>query len=470
MMGSHLKKAKTTFLSSATKKHNPLEADHFKSYIVPFTDHIFNSPDIKTLTGLGVLVLLLMVSALLSGSEVAFFSLSPGDIGKIKSNKSKRAKAVLRLYNMPEKLLSTILVGNNTVNIAIVILAAFLSARLFNFTETPVLGFIIEVIIITFLILFFGEIMPKVYATKNHIIVTLFMAFPLLFMEKIFKPVTSLLILSSSFVKKRSILYQKNLSMDDLSDALELTSDKLEEEEKILKGIVKFGNISVSAIMCPRVDVTTFDIKSGFKTIIPSIIQSGFSRIPVYSGSFDNVMGILYAKDVLPYTNNPDSFKWQALLRPPYFVPETKKINDLLKEFQVKKIHMAVVIDEYGGTSGIITLEDILEEIVGEITDESDEERELFRQVDERIYVFEGKVLLNDFYKILEIEGDPFEDIRGESETLAGLILELTGEIPQKNQVIEHGRYRFQIESADKRRIKEIRVEIVKKDADKEES
>jgi len=410
-----------------------------------------------------------MISALLSGSEVAFFSLGPRDIGKIKSSKSKRAKAVLRLYNRPERLLSTILVGNNTINIAIIILAAFLSNRLFNFTDTPVLGFIIEVIVITFLILFFGEIMPKVYATKNHIIVTLFMAFPLLFMEKIFRPVTSLLILSSSFVKKRTTLIQKNLSMDDLSDALELTSDELQDEEKILKGIVKFGNISVSAIMCPRVDVTTIDIHSGFKEIIPAIIQSGYSRIPVYSGSFDNVVGILYAKDVLPYTDNHDSFKWQALLRPPYFVPETKKINDLLKEFQVKKIHLAIVIDEYGGTSGIITLEDILEEIVGEITDESDEERELFRQIDERTYIFEGKVLLNDFYKILEIEGDPFEDIRGESETLAGLILEMTGEIPQKNQIIEHGSYKFLIESADKRRIKEIRVEINKKDEAQEE-
>jgi gliding motility-associated protein GldE len=295
------------------------------------------------------------------------------------------------------------------------------------------------------------------------------MAFPLLFMEKIFRPVTSLLILSSSFVKKRTTLIQKNLSMDDLSDALELTSDELQDEEKILKGIVKFGNISVSAIMCPRVDVTTIDIHSGFKEIIPAIIQSGYSRIPVYSGSFDNVVGILYAKDVLPYTDNHDSFKWQALLRPPYFVPETKKINDLLKEFQVKKIHLAIVIDEYGGTSGIITLEDILEEIVGEITDESDEERELFRQIDERTYIFEGKVLLNDFYKILEIEGDPFEDIRGESETLAGLILEMTGEIPQKNQIIEHGSYKFLIESADKRRIKEIRVEINKKDEAQEE-
>jgi putative hemolysin len=252
--------------------------------------------------------------------------------------------------------------------------------------------------------------------------------------------------------------------MNDLSDALELTADDFHEDEKILKGIVKFGNINVSAIMCPRVDVTAFDIKSGFCHIIPQIIESGFSRIPVYSGSFDNVKGILYAKDVLPYTNNPDSFKWQALMRPPYFVPETKKINDLLKEFQMKKIHMAVVIDEYGGTSGIVTLEDILEEIVGEIGADSDDDQLMYRMVDEKTYIFEGKTLLNDFYRIYKIEGDPFENVRGESETLAGLILELTGEIPQNGQEIKEAGFTFRIESVDKRRIKEIRVNLDRDD------
>jgi len=215
--------------------------------------------------------------------------------------------------------------------------------------------------------------------------------------------------------------------------------------------------------MTPRIDVTSIDIKLGFNKVKSIIIESGFSRIPVYAGSFDAVKGILFAKDVLPYTNNPDNFKWQSLMRPPHFVPETKKINELLKEFQIRKIHMAVVIDEYGGTSGIITLEDVLEEIVGEITDESDEDETLFRQLDEKTYIFEGKILLNDFFKIIEIEDDPFEDVRGESETLAGLILELTGEIPQKGQVITYRNFIFRIESADKRRIKEIRVEIAAK-------
>jgi gliding motility-associated protein GldE len=424
------------------------------------TNVVVNPPDFKVIIGLIVLVLLLFISALMSGSEVAFFSLRPEDIEKMKTNKSKKAAMVLKLHSMPDKLLSTILVVNNTVNIAIVLLAAFISARIFDFSSSPVLGFIVEAVVITFLLLFFGEIMPKVFATKNQVPMALFMAYPMSFLETLFKPVTSLLILSTSFVKKRSGARHANISMDDLSDALELASDDINEDEKILKGIVNFGNINVSEIMCPRIDVTAIDIKLGFNKVKSIIIESGFSRIPVYFGSFDSVKGILYAKDILPYTNNPDNFKWQALTRPPHFVPETKKINELLKEFQIKKIHMAVVIDEYGGTSGIITLEDVLEEIVGEITDESDEDETMYRKIDDRTYIFEGKILLNDFFKIIEAEDDPFEEVRGESETLAGLILELTGEIPQKGQVITCRNFIFRIESADKRRIKEIRVEL----------
>jgi putative hemolysin len=425
-----------------------------------------NIPDFKVVIGLLVIIILLIVSAMMSASEVAFFSLGPEDLENLKTNKDKKSKTVLNLYNNPEKLLSTVLVANNTVNIAIVLVAAFLSFRIFDFSSVPVLGFIINVVIITFLLLFFGEVMPKVYASRNHITIALFMAYPLTVLEKVFKPVTSLLIFSSSFVKKRTGTRRSNISMDDLSDALELTSEDFTEDEKILKGIVNFGNINVNAIMCSRTDVTAIDIKYGFDKIVPIIINSGFSRIPVYSGSFDSVKGILYAKDVLPFTNNPGSFKWQALLRPPYFVPETKKINDLLKEFQTKKIHMAVVIDEYGGTSGIVTLEDILEEIVGEITDESDEDQLLFRKLDEKTYIFEAKILLNDFCKVFDIDEELFEEVRGESETLAGLILELTGEIPQKDQVIKYRDFIFRIESADRRRIKEIRVEINKNDAD----
>lgn len=445
-----------------------LEPGYAFSNLVLFSESIFNPINLKIIIGLAVLVLLLAGSALMSGSEVAYFSLRPEDIDWFRNSKDKKSQTVLRLHAKPEKLLSTILVANNTINVTIVLLSAFLSTKIFNFNPDSVLGFVIEAVIITFLLLFFGEIMPKVYASKNNVATALFMSRPLVVLEKIFSPITSLLIFSSSFVQKRTGTRKANISMDDLSDALELTSDDLDEEEKILKGIVNFGNTNVSAVMCPRMDVTAVDIQSGFSQIIPVIISSGFSRIPVFSESFDNVRGILYAKDVLPYMKNPDSFKWQSLLRSPYFVPETKKINDLLKEFQVKKIHMAIVIDEYGGTSGIVTLEDILEEIVGEITDESDEDEVLYTKIDEQTYLVKGKILLNDFFRAIGYEEDPFEDVRGESETLAGLVLELTGEIPEKNQTVKYRNFSFIIESADRRRIKEIRVEINQNDGNPE--
>ncbi len=422
--------------------------------------------DPKIIIGFGFFILLLIASALISGSEVAFFSLRPDDIENLKSDKSKQARSVLTLYSNPEKLLSTILVANNTINIAIVLLAAFLSMKLFDFSDKPVLGFIINIVVITFILLFFGEVIPKVYSSRVHMKVVLLMAVPITILERLFKPLTSLLILSSSFVKKRTGTQRKNISMDDISDALDLASEDIDEDEKILKGIVNFGNINVSAIMCPRIDVTALDIRSGFDKVVPVIVESGFSRIPVFSGSFDSVKGILYAKDVLPFTNNPPNFKWQSLLRPPYFVPETKKINDLLKEFQTKKIHMAIVIDEYGGTSGIVTLEDILEEIVGEIIDESDDDEVLYRKIDETSYIFEGKILINDFCKVLNIDEDFFENVRGEAETLAGLILELTGEIPQRGLSVVLQNFKFSIELADRRRIKEIRVEIINEEPD----
>jgi len=412
-----------------------------------------------------ILVILLLLSAIISGSEVAFFSLTPNDLSRLRKEKTRKALSLLSLTAMPDKLLSTILVANNLVNVGIIILSAFLSESLLGESMAPVARFIVEVVAITFIILLFGEIMPKVYATRNHFAVAYNMAVPLSILEKALRPGTAALMFMTKSVRKRSLSRKKKISMNDLSDALDLTADKLEEEKKILKGIVNFGNISVSAIMCPRVDVTALDITEGFSRVIPVITESGYSRIPVYSGSFDNVKGILYAKDVLPYAGSPDSFKWQSLIRPPYFVPETKKINELLKEFQLRKIHMAVVIDEYGGTSGIVTLEDILEEIVGEISDESDVDTPLYRKVDENTYIFEGKILLNDFYKILSLDRDPFADVKGEAETLAGLVLELTGEIPKRNQTIEYGPYIFTIESSDKRRIKEIRVTLKSENA-----
>jgi len=437
-----------------------LEPEYVQPYSFFLSGIILNPPAFIIITGFIVLVMLLIASALLSASEVAYFSLGPEDIENLKADNTKKFRTVTRLCSMPDKLLSTILIATDTLNVIIVLLAAYLGAEIFDFSTHPLIAFLIVAAVILFLLLFFSEILPKLFNPKKNVSLTLFMALPLAALELILRPLSSLFVYSASSLKRRTSAFRTNISMDELSDALEQTTDELDEDERILKGIVNFGNINVSAIMCPRIDVTAVDIRTAFNQVIPVIINSGFSRIPVYSESFDNVKGILYAKDVLPYMNNPGTFKWQSLLRNPYFVPETKKINDLLKEFQVKKIHMAVVIDEYGGTSGIVTLEDIIEEIVGEITDESDDDEVLYRKIDDRTFVFEGKILLNDLIRILNLTSDPFEGARGESETLAGLILELTGEIPQQDQTVEYKNFKFIIESADRRRIKEIRVEI----------
>jgi gliding motility-associated protein GldE len=303
--------------------------------------------------------------------------------------------------------------------------------------------------------------MPKVLASRRQLRFALMMAPALTLTTKVFKPLASLLSYSSFFVKARSRSRSRDtgLNINDLSVALELTSSGIKDDKALLKGVVRFGNINVSAIMCPRMDVSALDFQRGFHAIMPEVVESGFSRIPVYAGSFDHVKGILFVKDLLPHLGKPDTFRWQSLIRPAYVVPETKKISELLKEFQAKKIHMAIVVDEYGGTSGLVTLEDVLEEIVGEITDETDEDIHLFRETGERKWIFDGKILLNDFYRITGTENDPFEEIRGEAETLAGLLLELLEEIPVKGRVISSGGFEFTIESIEKRRIREITVE-----------
>lgn len=447
-----------------------MEPDFAFPLLKYFSEVVLNAPDIKVIAGIAVLVLLLLCSGLMSASEAAYFSLGSEDIEGFRSNSSKRAGYAIRLLEMPERLLGTILAGNIIVNVMIVLLSAFISARLFDFSASPFSGFIIQAVIIIFLILFFGKILPVKYASENKVKTVLLMSPVLIILQKIFRPLASLLVVSSSYIKRKAAVQRSNITMDDLSDALELaTSDELDEDEKILKGILSFGNLDVNAVMCPRIDVTAIETGSSFSEVMTVITESGFSRIPVYSESFDNVKGILYAKDLLPWFSNQEGLKWQTLIRPPYFVPETKKINALLKEFQINKIHMAVVVDEYGGTSGIITLEDILEEIVGEITDESDEDLPIFRKEGENTYFFEGKTLLIDFIKILGLESDPFDFVKGESETLAGLILELTGEIPPKNKTIKYGNFTFRIESADRRRIKEVRVEINREDAKTEQ-
>jgi gliding motility-associated protein GldE len=408
-----------------------------------------------------VVLLLLIISALVSGSEVAYFSLNATDKQKLKK-KSKINNQVLKNLESPEKLLATILVTNNFVNIGIIILTANITNNLITIINAPVIEFILQVVLISFLLLIFGEILPKLYATHFSLGFARFMAIPLQLLEKICRPVNTLLIASTSFVNHRLQKHHKNVSIDEISQALKLTSNQeLSEEKEMLEGIVKFGNKNVAEIMNPRVDVVSLDIKTSFSTVLNLIVDSGFSRIPVYVGSFDNIKGILYIKDILPHSHKNDSFNWQTLIRPPFYVPETKKINSLLKEFQKNKVHLAVVIDEYGGTSGIVTLEDVLEEIVGEIVDEFDEEENFFTQISENVFLFDGKTLLGDFFKISKCDDNVFNSIKGEAETLAGLILEIKGEIPEIHEKIEYKQFIFTIEAVDKRRIKQIKIEII---------
>lgn len=409
---------------------------------------------------LALVVLLLFASAMVSGSEVAFFSLNPSDINQLEESKSRHDKSVIRLLSIPDRLLATILIANNFINVAIVILSSFISKSLFDFTEYPDwVNFLVQIVIITALIILFGEIIPKIYANRSALKFSGIMAGPLVFLDKLLWPLSFLLISSTSVVNRR--LSNKNaISVDDLSDALDLATDTESEEELILKRIVKFGNIDVTEIMKARIDVIAIDIDNKLSDIMPVIIEHGYSRIPVYHESLDNIKGILYIKDILPHLQKSDRFNWQSLIRPPYYVPETKKIDDLLKEFQANKIHMAIVIDEYGGTQGIVTLEDILEEIIGEIVDEDDEVEDHYRKIDHENYIFEAKIQLNDFYKVIEVDEDVFEDIRGDADTLAGVILELKGEIPKLNDKVTYKYFTFRIESVDKRRIKKIHVKI----------
>ncbi|MGE0077008.1 MAG: gliding motility-associated protein GldE [Bacteroidales bacterium] len=413
-----------------------------------------------TIVGIVVLVILLICSGMLSGTESAYFSLSPSDIDKIERKSHKTDKYALKNIENSDRFLATVLIGNNLVNVAIVILSSFITNSLIDFSEAPLAGFLFQIVIITFILLLFGEIMPKILATSRPLRFARFIAHPIYILIKVLKPLNLLLISSTSRIGKR-FAPRSNISMDELSDALEITTDGITDEKKILRGIVTFGNIMVSEIMKPRVDVVAVEDDTEFDELKKIVVDSGYSRIPVYQNSFDGVKGILYVKDLIPYIDKDNSFRWQNLIRAPYFVPESKKINDLLTEFQVKRIHMAIVVDEYGGKSGIITLEDILEEIVGEISDESDEEVKLYTKIDNLNYLFEGKVQLNDFCKIVNCDDEIFDDLRGDAETLAGLILEITGQIPLRNEVVKCKNFNFTIDAVDNKRIKRIKVQVI---------
>ncbi len=426
----------------------------------PLINVAFYPAEPGSILAIFIVLILLVGSALISGSEVAYFSLSPTDKQNLEDRDTRNSRAVLELIRKPVRLLGTILITNNFINVGIVIISSFVMNRLINFGTSKTLQFLTQVVVVTFILLLFGEILPKLYANLYASRFAQFMAYPLKFFEKLFYPISSMLIYSTSMVNRRLARKKQNISMDDLSEALELTSKDISEEKNILEGIIKFGNIDVKEIMKARIDVVSADIKTNLDELISIAIDSGYSRIPIYDKTFDNVKGILYIKDLLPHIRKSKNFKWQSLIRPLYYVPENKKIDDLLNEFQTKKIHMAIVVDEYGGTSGIITLEDIIEEIVGEITDESDEDEVFFDQLSGNEYLFDGKILLNDLYKILETEDDIFEAVKGDADTLAGLILELKGDFPDRGEKTSFRNFEFIIEAVDKRRIKQIRLII----------
>lgn len=411
--------------------------------------------------GIVAIVLLLIISALISGAEAAYFSVSPQERSKIKSKASRKNKYLIRNLEAPEQLLATVVVVNNFVNVTIVILTAVMTNALVSQSDYSWEFFVFQVVVVTTFMLLFSQIIPRLYVARQPVKVAKMVALPVYFLTRILRPVNALLIYSTSFVNNRIRSHSQQISVDELSQALELTSkSELQDDREILKGIVRFGHKSVVEIMRSRVDVVTADITDSYLQIIKLVTETGFSRIPVYSESFDNIKGILYIKDLLPHVSKGASFRWQSLIRPPFFVPETKKIDDLLEEFQKNKVHMAIVVDEYGGTSGIVTLEDVLEEIVGEITDEFDEEEKFYTKLAENKFLFDGKTLLNDFCKVTGVEESVFDDVKGEADTLAGLILELKGEIPQKNDIITCKNYVFSIEAADNRRIKQLKVEI----------
>lgn len=415
-----------------------------------------------------ILLVLLICSALISGAEVAFFSLTATDfnVKSIDNSPTRKLEIVQKLLSKPKKLLATILVANNFINIAIVLLFASLSDLLFSGINNQFYGisirFILEVGLVTFLILLFGEILPKIYASRNKVSFSKFMAYPLKGLDTLLSPISNPMQSAIKLIELRFGKQKSSISVNQLSQALKLTSeeDTTQEEQKILQGIVTFGNTDTKQVMKPRLDIFALNEKTPYKNILPEIIKHGYSRIPVYKNNIDTITGILYVKDLLPYIDS-EIFDWTSLKRDPYFVPENKKLDDLLNEFKEMKMHLAIVVDEYGGTSGLISLEDIIEEIVGEISDEFDDEDLVFSKLDDTTYVFEGKIPLKDFYKVIKLN-DPknFENVKGDAETLAGFLLEISKGFPKKGETLLFHNYTFTIEGFENKRIKQIKFSI----------
>ena len=414
--------------------------------------------------------LLLLVSGFASASEIAFFSLSPSDLNAIDEKKHPSDEKIRKLLDDTERLLATILITNNFVNVTIIMLCNFFFMSVFEF-HSPIAEFLLLTVILTFLLLLFGEIMPKIYSAQKTLAFCRFSAPGIWMFRSLFYPVASMLVRSTSFLNKHFARKNHNISVDELSHALELTDKaELKEENNILEGIIRFGGETAKEVMTSRLDVVDLDIRTPFKDVLQCIIENAYSRIPIYSENRDNIKGILYIKDLLPHLNKVD-FRWQSLIRPAYFVPETKMIDDLLRDFQANKIHIAIVVDEFGGTSGIVTMEDIIEEIVGEIHDEYDDEERTYAVLNDHTWVFEAKTQLTDFYKITKVDEEVFDEVAGDSDTLAGLLLELKGEFPALHEKVTYDHYEFEVLEMDNRRILKVKFTIntLPSDSDKKD-
>lgn len=432
---------------------DPLPATHMLAQITAIDFGI------SQIIALSIAALALLISGFISGSEIAFFSLTPAQLEEIED--TPKGNALKKLLSVPERLLATILIANNTVNVTIVILCNFALGPIFQ-NMPEVLSFILQTVILTFLILLFGEILPKLYANSNELKWAKFATNGISFLTKLFKPLSSLLMCSSIIVNKVVTKKTQNISADELSQALEITDVAAEEEKEMLEGILKFGDKTVEEIMTPRVDITDIDIDSTFDEVMEIVISSGYSRLPVYEETQDNIKGVLYSRDLLPYIGkNIENFNWQSLIREPYFVPESRMIDDLLEDFRKLKNHLAIVVDEFGGTQGIVTLEDVLEEIVGDINDEYDEEEVNYQRLPDDTYIFDGKTLLTDFFKITDLNEDDYAEITEDSESLAGMLLTLKGDFPKKKEPLVYGRCRFLILDINHHRITSVRVKVM---------
>ena len=417
--------------------------------------------DTNLLLGSIGIILLLLCSAMVSAAEVALFSLTPKDLNTLAGQDAAKANSISKLLQRPKKLLATILVANNFSHIGVVLIFSFGENTVFSAIESPVVKFTVEVVLVTFLILLFGEVLPKVYASRNNVKFSKFIVAPMMILDRLLSPISLPMRAVTMFLQEKLGKQKSNISVDQLSQALELTStdDTTSEEQKILEGIVSFGNTDTKQVMSPRIDIFALEIGESFSEIYSKIVDKGYSRIPVYKESIDHIEGVLFVKDLIPHINKKE-FDWNKLMRQPFFVPENKKLDDLLKDFQSMKSHLAIVVDEYGGTSGLVSLEDVIEEIVGDISDEFDDENLNYSQIDDKNFLFEGKINLKDFYRIVDVDEELFEASKGEAETLAGFILEILGNFPKKGQKINFSNLRFTIEVVDKKRIKQVKVTL----------